>query len=67
MSDQRHRASVLRSRPLRAGPAFNSLGVREVLAVAAAAQLAAMLVIGSSLLTHWGADATTGELTTGEA
>jgi predicted MFS family arabinose efflux permease len=50
-----------------AGPAFNSLGVREVLAAAAAVQLAAMLVIGSSLLTHWGADATAGELTTGEA
>jgi predicted MFS family arabinose efflux permease len=52
---------------LAAGPAFTTLGVREVLAAAAAAQLMAMLVIGVSLLTQWGADAPAGELTTGEA
>jgi hypothetical protein len=52
---------------LAAGPAFTTLGVREVLAAAAAAQLVAMLVIGVSLLTQWGADAPAGELTTGEA
>jgi hypothetical protein len=38
---------------LAAGPAFTALGSRTVLAIAATAQLVAMMMLAASMLTRW--------------
>jgi hypothetical protein len=55
-ADQRANQASMVATPLAlliAGPAITRLGVREVLAGAAAVQLVVMLMLGSLVLSHW--------------